>query len=78
LKLKLSLPSGLDTVKDPISLSMYFVDHDSALNPTMSIYVASFDFHKEDTVNYVDGFMLMDIYCPMIVQESMPVSFGIV
>jgi len=77
LKLKLSLPAGLDTVKDPISLSMYFVEHDNALNPTMSIYVASFDFHKEDTINYVDGFMLMDVYCPMIIQESMPISFGI-
>lgn len=78
LKLKLSLPAGLDTVRDPISLSMYFVEHDNALSPTMSIYVASFDFHKEDTINYVDGFMLMDVYCPMIVQESMPISFGIV
>jgi hypothetical protein len=77
LKLKLSLPAGLDTVKDPIYLSMYFVQHDNNSNPTMSVYVASYDFHREDTVNFVDGFMLMDVYCPMIIQESMPLSFGI-
>lgn len=76
LKLSVSMPSGLDTVKEPEYAPIYFVSY-SADNTT-SVYRASFEFYKEDTIKYVDGYLYLDVICPMIVQKTLPISFEII
>lgn len=82
-KLKIYLPSGLDTVGSPISVPMYYVGTDNSLEsgtyltPSQSVYRAKYTFHKEDTVCYVDGFFYLSVYAPITVQQALPFIFGI-
>ena len=60
LKLKLWLPSGLDTVGLPIDVPMYYLGTDSDLGQigpqaSQSVYRASYTFHKEYTKKHEDG-----------------------
>ena len=76
LQLKVYLPNGLDTVKTAVYETMYFVSNDSVNN--ISVYESSFTFYKQGTFNnleYVDGFMYLDIHCPLTVQKSIPFQF---
>jgi len=76
LQLKVYLPNGLDTVKAPVYVDMYFVSSDSTNN--ISVYSASYTFYKQgryNNIDYVDGFMYFDVHCPLTVQKSIPFQF---
>jgi hypothetical protein len=76
LQLKVYLPNGLDTVKAPVYVDMYFASSDSTND--MSVYSASYTFYKQgryNNIDYVDGFMYFDIHCPLTVQKSIPFQF---
>lgn len=82
LKLKLWLPSGLDTVALPIDVPMYYLGTDTELGQagpaaTQVIYRASYTFHREDAIRYVDGFMYLSVFVPLTVQMGLPVVFRI-
>jgi hypothetical protein len=76
LKLKVYMPSGLDTVKSAEYIDMYFVSNDSTNN--MSIYKAQYNFYIQGNFNgidYVDGLMYFDVQVPLTVQSYMPIQF---
>lgn len=76
LQLKVYLPNGLDTVKAPVYVDMYFVSSDSTND--ISVYSASYTFYKQgryNNIDYVDGFMYFDVHCPLTVQKSLPFQF---
>jgi len=76
LQLKVYLPNGLDTVKAPVYIDMFFVSSDSTND--ISVYSASFTFYKQgrfNNIEYVDGFMYFDVHCPLTVQKSIPFQF---
>jgi hypothetical protein len=76
LQLKIYLPNGLDTVKAPVYVDMYFVSADTTND--ISVYSASFTFYKQgrfNNIDYVDGFMYFDVHCPLTVQKSIPFQF---
>jgi hypothetical protein len=76
LQFKVYLPNGLDTVKAPIYIDMYFVSADT--NNDISVYSASYTFYKQgryNNIDYVDGFMYFDVHCPLTVQKSIPFQF---
>jgi hypothetical protein len=76
LQLKVYLPNGLDTVKAPVYVDMYFVSADTTND--ISVYSASFTFYKQgrfNNIDYVDGFMYFDVHCPLTVQKSIPFQF---
>jgi len=76
LQLKVYLPNGLDTVKAPVYVDMYFVSSDSTND--ISVYSASYTFYKQgryNNIDYVDGFMYFDVHCPITVQKSIPFQF---
>jgi hypothetical protein len=82
LKLKLWLPSGLDTVALPIDVPMYYLGTDTDFgqtgpSATQAIYRASYTFHREDTIRYVDGFMYLSVFMPLTVQMGLPVVFRV-
>lgn len=76
LQLKVYLPNGLDTVKAPVYVDMYFVSSDSTND--ISVYSASYTFYKQgryNNIDFVDGFMYFDVHCPLTVQKSIPFQF---
>jgi hypothetical protein len=76
LQLKVYLPNGLDTVKAPVYIDMFFVSSDATND--ISVYSASFTFYKQgrfNNIEYVDGFMYFDVHCPLTVQKSIPFQF---
>ena len=76
LQLKVYLPNGLDTVKAPVYVDMYFISSDTTNN--ISVYSASYIFYKQgryNNIDYVDGFMYFDVHCPLTVQKSIPFQF---
>jgi hypothetical protein len=76
LQLKVYLPNGLDTVKAPVYVDMYFVSADTTND--VSVYSASYTFYKQgryNNIDYVDGFMYFDVHCPLTVQKSIPFQF---
>jgi hypothetical protein len=65
LQLKVYLPNGLDTVKAPVYVDMYFVSADTTND--ISVYSASYTFYKQgryNNIDYVDGFMYFDVHSP--------------
>lgn len=76
LQLKVYLPNGLDTVKAPVYVDMFFVSADTTND--ISVYSASYTFYKQgryNNIDYVDGFMYFDVHCPLTVQKSIPFQF---
>ena len=76
LQLKVYLPNGLDTVKAPVYVDMYFVSSDTTND--ISVYSASYTFYKQgryNNIDFVDGFMYFDVHCPLTVQKSIPFQF---
>jgi hypothetical protein len=74
LKLKIYLPNGLDTVKAPVYVDMYY----SSAPGGTAVYTASYTFYKQgryNNIDYVDGFMYFDVHCPLTVQKSIPFQF---
>jgi hypothetical protein len=42
-----------------------------------SVFHASYAFHKEDTVNYVDGFAYLSVYMPMEINTDLPIAMSV-
>lgn len=72
--LRVYLPGGLDTVLAPVEVSLFREVSD---DPSRSVFHASYEFHREDTVDYVDGFAYLSVYMPMEVTAELPVSFDV-
>lgn len=79
MSLKVYMPNGLDTVKKAIYEPMLLVSNDSTNN--ISIYRSSHTFYVQgifDGIEYVDGFMYVDVQVPLTVQKSIPVEIDFV
>lgn len=73
LSLEIDLPSGSDTVEQTASLQLEYVE----TVDTNDIFTCVYDFHKEDTVNYVDGFAYLSIKMPLRIQRNLPLTFQV-
>jgi hypothetical protein len=76
LRLKVYLPNGLDTVKDPIYKTVNFSSNDTTNN--VSYYYASHTFYAQgihNNIEYVDGIMFVDVDASFTIQDSMPLQF---
>ena len=79
MSLKVYMPNGLVTVKNAIYEPMLLVSNDSTNN--ISIYRSSHTFYVQgifDGIEYVDGFMYVDVQVPLTVQKSIPVEIDFV
>jgi hypothetical protein len=72
--LHIYLPAGLDTVDEPVSVEM---TRQVSTDSTRSVFYASYAFHKEDTLNYVDGFAYFSVYMPMEINTDLPVAMAV-
>lgn len=73
LSLEIDLPSGSDTVEQTASIQLEYVE----TVDTNDIFTCVYDFHKEDTVNYVDGFAYLSIKMPLRIQRNLPLTFQV-
>jgi hypothetical protein len=76
VSLKVYLPNGLDTIKEPIYKILYFSSNDSTNNRT--IYTTSHTFYSQgihNNIEYVDGLMYVDVQLNITIQQSMPIQF---
>lgn len=76
VSLKIYLPNGLDTIKEPIYKTLYFSANDSTNNRT--IYTTSHTFYSQgihNNIEYVDGLMYVDVQLDITIQQSMPIQF---
>lgn len=69
VKLLIYLPNGLDTITNPIAVSLTKI---SVSGP--SVYSASYVFYEEDTVFTVDGFVYFSVYVDIIQQIALPIK----
>lgn len=72
--LHIYLPAGLDTVAAPVPVEM---TRQVSTDSTRSVFHASYAFHKEDTVNYVDGFAYLSVYMPMEINTDLPIAMAV-
>ena len=76
VRLKIYLPNGLDTIKEPIYKTLFFSSNDAINNRT--IYTASHTFYSQgihNNIEYVDGLMYVDVQMDITIQQSMPIQF---
>jgi len=76
VRLKIYLPNGLDTIKEPIYKTLFFSSNDTTNNRT--IYTASHTFYSQgiyNNIEYVDGLMYVDVQIDITIQQSMPIQF---
>jgi hypothetical protein len=69
VKLLIYLPNGLDTITNPVAVSLTKI---SASGP--SVYSGSYVFYEEDTVFTVDGFVYFSVYVDIIQQIALPMK----
>lgn len=72
--LHIYLPAGLDTVATPVAVEM---TRQISTDSTRSVFHASYAFHKEDTVDYVDGFAYLSVYMPMEINTDLPIAMAV-
>lgn len=72
--LRIYLPGGLDTVLAPVSVSML---RETSSDPGRSVFHASYEFHREDTVEFVDGFAYLSVHLPMEITTELPVALDV-
>ena len=70
IHLSLWLPNGLDTLLPPVHVPLAYA-------PAQGGWTGSYLFHREDTVDYVDGYTYLAVYCPMHVQRSLPMRLQV-
>lgn len=73
LSLEIDLPSGTDTVEQTASVNLEYVN----TFDTNDVFSCEYDFHKEDTVNYVDGFAYLSVKMPLRIQRNLPLTFQV-
>lgn len=84
LRLQIALPDGNDMVKEPVDVELEYLER-IVVNPNgnpelatgRDIFKAQYDFHREDTVNYVDGFAYLSVYLPMTIQRHLPLKMQV-
>ena len=69
VKLLIYLPNGLDTITNPIAVSLTKI---SVSGP--SVYSGSYVFYEEDTIFTVDGFVYFSVYVDIIQQIALPIK----
>jgi hypothetical protein len=74
-QLLIYLPNGLDTVSTPVVVPMQHVSDDTINGRT--VYSASYEFHVEDAVNYVDGFTYLSVEVPLVVRRTLPLEINV-
>lgn len=72
--LHIYLPSGLDTIAEPIAVEM---SRQTSSDSNRSMFHASYAFHKEDGINYVDGFAYLSVYMPMEVHTDLNIAMAV-
>lgn len=73
LSLEIDLPSGTDTVEKTASIKLDYVN----TFDTNNVFSCVYDFHKEDTVKYVDGFAYLSVKMPLRIQRNLPLAFQV-
>lgn len=73
LSLEIDLPSGTDTVEKTASIKLDYVN----TFDTNNVFSCVYDFHKEDTVKYVDGFAYLSVKMPLRIQRNLPLTFQV-
>jgi len=73
LSLEIDLPAGTDTVERTKNVKLTYVN----TFDTNDVFSCSYDFHKEDTVNYVDGFAYLSVKMPLRIQRNLPLIFQV-
>lgn len=72
--LHIYLPAGLDTITAPVAVEM---TRQVSVDSTRSVFHASYTFHKEDTIDYVDGFAYLSVYMPMEVNTDLSIAMAV-
>jgi len=67
--LYIALPDGFDLLQPPKIITM------QAFNDNQSF--AEYEFHRQDTINYVDGFCYMYVSAPFTVQRMLNMGFTV-
>ena len=73
VKLEINLPAGVDTVARDVSIPLTY----NSSSDANDIFDGSYDFKKEDTVDYVDGFAYLSVRLPLRIQRNLPLTFQI-
>lgn len=73
IKLEINLPAGVDTVANNASIPLTY----NSSSDVNDIFDGSYDFKKEDTINYVDGFAYLSVRMPLRIQRNLPLMFQI-
>jgi len=73
LRLYIDLPSGTDTVVRQVSIPLEYLDSED----TNDIFIGQYTFHREDTVNYVDGFAYLSVKLPLRIQRNLPLFYQV-
>jgi hypothetical protein len=73
LQLEIDMPAGVDTVVETVSLPLTYISSADVND----IFTGSYDFHKEDTVNFVDGFAYLSVRLPLKIQRNLPLIFQV-
>jgi len=72
--LHIYLPSNLGVITEPKIVEM---TRQVSSDSTRSVFHASYAFHKEDSVDYLDGFAYMSVYMPMEINTDLPISMAV-
>lgn len=72
--LQIYLPAGLDTISTPVAAEMV---RQVSVDSTRSVFHASYTFHKEDTIDYVDGFAYLSVYMPMEINTDLSIAMAV-
>lgn len=73
LSLEIDLPSGTDAVEKTANIKLDYVN----TFDTNNVFSCVYDFHKEDTVKYVDGFAYLTVKMPLRIQRNLPLAFQV-
>jgi len=71
--LEIDLPAGVDTVVETVSIPVTYVNS----YDINDVFSGSYEFHKEDTVNFVDGFAYLSVRLPLRIQRNLPLTFQV-
>lgn len=77
VKLEIDLPAGSDTVVETVSIPLTYDSTLAGSQDTNEVFSGSYVFHREDTVDYVDGFAYLSVRLPLRVQRNLPLLFQV-
>jgi len=77
LRMEIDMPAGVDTVVETVSIPLIYNGTSSGSLDTNDVFEGDYDFHVEDTVQYVDGFAYLSVKLPLRVQRNLPLVFQV-